>query len=164
MAASIHIVLTNEEERTLSELRVATTVPPRTRDRAHMLRLNAQGWTVPAIAEIFECHEHTVRATLRRWQDKGLGGLWEAPGRGAKAKWQEADLQAVEQWIDEEARTYNSHQLARKLTEHRQVKLSPRRLRHLLQKRALDGSEPAIVTEASKTPNKNDLNKLTSIP
>ncbi|OLP18744.1 hypothetical protein BST81_09175, partial [Leptolyngbya sp. 'hensonii'] len=24
-----------------------------------MLRLNAQGWTAPAIAEVFECHEHT---------------------------------------------------------------------------------------------------------
>jgi len=57
MPASIQIVLT-EEDRTLSELRVATTVPQRTRDRAHMLRLNAQGWTVPVIAEIFECHEH----------------------------------------------------------------------------------------------------------
>jgi len=65
MPASIQIVLTDEEDRTLSELRVATTVPQRTRDRAHMLRLNAQGWTVPVIAEIFECHEHTVRATLR---------------------------------------------------------------------------------------------------
>lgn len=112
MPASHHIALTDEEDRTLSELRVATTVPQRTRDRAHMLRLNAQGWTVPAIAEIFECHEHTVRATLRRWQDQGLGGLWEAPGRGAKRQWQEADLQTVEQWIEQDARTYNSHQLA----------------------------------------------------
>jgi len=76
--ASIQIVLTDEEDRTLSELRVATTVPQRTRDRAHMLRLNAQGWTVPA--EIFECHEHTVRATLRRWQDKGLGIMGGSDG------------------------------------------------------------------------------------
>jgi transposase len=163
MPASIQIVLTDEEDRTLSELRVATTVPQRTRDRAHMLRLNAQGWTVPAIAEIFECHEHTVRATVRRWQDKGLGGLWEALGRGAKPKWQEADLQTVEQWIEQDARTYNSHQLAQKLSEQRQVKLSPRRLRHLLQKRALDGNELVTATEASKTLSKNNSNKPTSI-
>jgi len=97
MPASIHIALTDEEDRTLSELRVATTVPQRTRDRAHMLRLKAQGWTVPAIAEIFACHEHTVRATLNRWQTRGLGGLWEAPEPGAKRKWQETDLQMVEQ-------------------------------------------------------------------
>lgn len=156
MPASLDIALTDEEDRTLSELRVATTVSQRTRDRAHMLRLNAQGWTVPAIAEIFKCHEHTVRATLSRWQNQGLGGLWEALGRGAKRKWQEADLQTVEQWIEQDARTYNSHQLAQKLAQHKQVKLSPRRLRYLLQKRALDGSEPATATEANKTLSKSN--------
>lgn len=74
------------------ELRVAKTVSQRTRDRAHMLRLNAQGWTAPAIAEIFECQEHTVRETIRRWQQVGLGGLWDASGRGAKAKWLEEEM------------------------------------------------------------------------
>ena len=106
--------------------------------------------------EIFECHEHTVRATLRRWEYQGLGGLWETPGRGAKRKWQEADLQTIEQWIEQDARTYNSHQLTQKLAEQRQVRLSPRRLRHLLQKRASDGNEHGRVTEASKTLSKND--------
>jgi transposase len=47
-----------------------------------MIRLNAQGWNAPAIAEIFECCEHTVRATLKRWQDNGVNGLWDAYGRG----------------------------------------------------------------------------------
>jgi DNA-directed RNA polymerase specialized sigma24 family protein len=81
MSAPLRIVLTPEEERTLSELRQAQNVPQRTRDRAHMLRLNAEGWNVPKIADIFDCHQHTVRATLRRWQTRGLGGLWEASGR-----------------------------------------------------------------------------------
>ena len=48
MPAPIRIVLTEEEDRTLLELRVAADVPQRTRDRAHMLRLNAQGWNTPA--------------------------------------------------------------------------------------------------------------------
>ena len=161
MPAPIHIILTEEEDRTLSELRVASTVPRRTRDRAHMLRLNAQGWTVPVIAEIFECHEHTVRATLRRWENDGLGGLWEALGRGSKQKWQTADLQFVEQCIEQEPRTYNSFQLAQKLAEERSVKLSPRRLRHLLQKRAFGENAPAIVKQANKTPSRSNSNKLT---
>ena len=155
MPAPIHVVLNEAEDCTLSELRVATTVPQRTRDRAHMVRLNAQGWTVPAIAQIYECHEHTVRASLRRWEQKGLGGLWEAPGRGAKRKWQETDLQTVEQWIEQDARTYNSHQLAQKLAEERQIQLSLRRLRHLLQKRAFSGNELAIATEENLTLSKN---------
>ena len=54
MPAPIRIVLSQAENSMLSELRVAQTVPQRTRDRAHVLRLNAQGWNVPAIAEILE--------------------------------------------------------------------------------------------------------------
>lgn len=163
MPAPIHLILNSEEDRTLAELRLATTVSQRTRDRAHMIRLNAQGWTVPAIAEIFECHEQTVRATLRRWEENGLGGLWEAVGRGAKRHWQEEDLAAVEQWIEQDPRTYNSCQLAEKLSSERQVKLSARRLRHILQKRAFAGNEPDTPTEANKTPSKSGSNKLTLI-
>ncbi len=51
MPAPLRIALTSEEDRTLSELRIAPNVPQRTKDRAHMLRLNAQGWNVAAIAE-----------------------------------------------------------------------------------------------------------------
>lgn len=162
MPAPIHVVLNTEEDRTLTELRLATSVPQRTRDRAHMVRLNAQGWRVPAIAEIFECHEQTVRVTLRRWQDNGLGGLWEALGRGAKRQWQEADMRSVEEWVEQDPRTYNSYQLAEKLVKERQVKLSARRIRHLLQKRASAGNALATPTEGNKTLSKNGLNRLTS--
>ena len=159
MPAPIRIILTEEEDRTLLELRVATSVPQRTRDRAHMLRLNAQGWNAPAIAEIFECHEHTVRATIRRWQTDGLGGLWEAPGRGAKRRWSETDLQYLEQCLELEGRTYNSLQLTQKLSQERQVKLSPDRLRHLLQKRAIEGNARATAIEPNKTLSINNSNK-----
>jgi transposase len=160
MPAPIRIVLTESEDRTLLELRVASNVPQRIRDRAHMLRLNAQGWNAPAIAEIFECHEHTVRATIRRWQTDGLGGLWEAPGRGAKRKWQEADLQYLEHCLEHSERTYNSMQLAQKLKQERSVQLSPDRLRHLLQKRALGGNARGTVIELNKTFSTNNSNKL----
>ncbi len=159
MPAPIRLILTEEEDRTLLELRVATCVPQRTRDRAHMLRLNAQGWAAPAIAEIFECHEHTVRATIRRWQADGLGGLWEAPGRGAKRKWLEADLQYLEQCLELEGRTYNSLQLVEKLFQERRVKLSPDRLRHLLQKRGSSGNAHGIVIELNKTLSTNNSSK-----
>lgn len=159
MPAPVHIVLTAEEDQTLSELRVATTVPQRTRDRAHMLRLNAQGWTVPAIAEIFECQENTVRQALRRWQQEGLAGLWDAPGRGAKPKWQEADILYLEQCLEQDPRTYNSRQLSEKLEQQRQVELSADRIRRILQKRASSGSGLAIVNEANKTPTTKRLSK-----
>ena len=57
MPAPLRIVLSQTDDEMLAELRVATTVPQRTRDRAHMLRLNAQGWNSPSIAEMFDCHD-----------------------------------------------------------------------------------------------------------
>ena len=53
MPAPLRIILTEEEDRTLNELREAQTVPDRTRDRAHILRLNAQGVNVSVIAKIW---------------------------------------------------------------------------------------------------------------
>jgi transposase len=161
MPAALRIILSEEEDRTLSELRLAQTVPQRTRDRAHMLRLNAQGWTVAAIADIFECHEHTVRATLKRWQTDGLGGLWEAPGRGAKRRWQETDMQHLEQCLEQEQRTYTSAQLSVKLEQERAVKLSPDRIRRVLKKRGGDGSAPVTARALSKTQSSMKLNSLT---
>lgn len=86
MPAPLHIVLTAEEDRTLSELRVATTLSQRTRDRVHMLRLNAQGWTVPAIAEIFDCQENTVRRTLQRRRHKWLRGTLGCRWTGSQSQ------------------------------------------------------------------------------
>lgn len=158
MPAPLRIRLVPEEDYTLSQLQVATLVPHRTRKRAHMLRLNAQGWTVGAIAEIFECHEHTVRATIRRWQQQGLGGLWEAAGRGTKRLWQEEDMQYLEQCLEQQERTYNSKQLANVLEQERQVNLSADRIRRILQKRGGDGNERDTASEENKTRNTNNSN------
>jgi len=91
----------------------------------------AEGWNAPAIAEMFECCEHTVRATLRRWQQLGLdcGMLLDGetnPGGSSR-------LGLFEQCLEQEARTYNSQQLAQKLEQERQ-KLSADRIRRLMKK------------------------------
>lgn len=151
MAAPLRITLSAPEEVTLRELRKASSVAYRVRDRAHMLLLNADGWSAPAIAEIMNCHEHTVRAAIKHWTNAGLYGLWEKPGRGKKATWQPSDLEYLEQYLNEEERTYNSSQLAAKLWQERQVKLSADRIRKLLKKRAIDGNAPGKATASVRT-------------
>ena len=150
MPAPLRITLTEADDNMLSELRVATTVPQRTRDRAHILRLNAQGWNVPAIAKMFECHEHTVRATIRRWQASGLSGLWEAPGRGAKRRWIDADLEYIETLLKQETRTYNSVQLSRILREDRSVHISSDRLREILKKKVPMETNPSQPSQKAR--------------
>jgi transposase len=110
---------------------------------------------------MFECHPHRVRATLKRWVDWGLGGLWEASGRGAKAKWQVADLEYLERCIEDDTRTYNSVQLAAKLKQERAVTLSSDRLRRLLKKKGIGGNALVKVIATSKTPFKKPSSKQT---
>lgn len=135
MGARLRVFLSAEEDRTLRELRTATTVPQRVRDRASMLRLNDRGLYVEKIAAYFDCNKQTVRETIHRWQKHGLGGLWEAQGRGQKKSWQEEDIEYLEQCLKKEPRTYNSKQLAEKLAQDRKVKLSADHLRRVLKKR-----------------------------
>jgi transposase len=135
MPAPLRVILNDADAEMLRELRVATTVPQRTRDRAHMLWLNHDGWNVPAIADMFDCHEHTVRATIRRWEGAGLSGLWEAPGRGAKPRWNAADMACIEACLADETRTYNSAQIVRKLKDEGLVDLSSSQLREILKKK-----------------------------
>lgn len=135
MAARLRIFLTPEEDRTLFELRTATTVAVRIKDRAEVVRLNAHGWYVEKIAAHFNWHPQTVRDTIHRWRTQGLGGLWEADGRGGKPRWQAADMEYLEDCLRQEQRTYNSRQLAQKLRDERHVRLSPDHLRRVLQKR-----------------------------
>jgi transposase len=135
MPAPLRVILSEAEGSMLRELRVATTAVQRTRDRAHMLRLNHDGWNVPAIADMFGCHEHTVRATIRRWEAGGLSGLWEAVGRGAKPSWNAADMACIEACLADETRTYNSAQIVRKLKDEGLVDLSSGQLRAILKKK-----------------------------
>jgi len=151
MALPLRVTLTPEEKSTLRELRMASIVPYRVRDRAHMLLLNAEGWNAPAIGSILEYHEHTVRAAIRQWKKVGLYGLWEKEGRGKKPTWEASDIDYLEQCLNEEERTYNSTQLASKLEAERGVKLSADRIRKLLKKKGIVGSAPVKVIESAKT-------------
>jgi transposase len=159
MGARLRIFLTAEEDRTLLELRAATTVPQRVKDRADVLRLNAQGWYVEKIAAYLHWHPQTVRDTLHRWQKQGLGGLWEGKGRGSKPRWQAADLAHLEACLRQDEQIYNSHQLSQKLATDRQVKLSPDHLRRVLKKRESFRSEPVLVIASVSHPNNAPSNK-----
>ena len=58
----------------------------RVSQRAHMVLLNARGYTVPQIAEIFEVGEDVVRTWLHRYQQAGPTGLDDRPRPGRPPK------------------------------------------------------------------------------
>lgn len=134
MPAGLKITLTKHEDKTLRELELANQIPRRTKQRASMLRLNSRGKTVKEIAVYLECADSTVRQTIHRWQDQGLAGLWEAPGRGKKATWTEEDWSAVEKWLSED-RSYSARQLSQRLANEKQIKLGAEQVRRILVKK-----------------------------
>lgn len=135
MGARLRIFLNKAEDRELFELRKAANVPQRVKDRAEAVRLNNRGWYVEKIADYLGWSLGTVRDTLHRWQRSGIEGLREAEGRGAKVRWQEADMVYLEDCLRQDERTYNSQQLAKKLAEAREVNLSADQVRRILKKR-----------------------------
>lgn len=135
MGFRLRICLTPEQDRTLRELRTADYLPQRIRDRAEVVRLNAHGWVVEKIAAYLSWNPQTVRETLHRWERDGLGGLWDAPRPGGIRRWQESDLEYLEDCLSNDPRRYNAKQLAEKLAQERQVRLSPQQIRQILSKR-----------------------------
>lgn len=134
MPALLQVKLTIEEDTTLRELSLATEVPRGTRQRAIAVRLNSGGWRVGEIAQHLQMNEHSVRRAIRQWQTVGLYGLWEKHRPGRQRHWQEEEVKAVAQWLQEE-RSYTSLQLSHKLANERHVHLSQRPMSRLLQKR-----------------------------
>lgn len=155
----LKVELTPEEDITLFELRTAAGIPQRTKDRAEALRLNHRGWSCGQIAEYFNWQVATVRHAIHRWQDKGLYGLWDEPRSGRPRGWQEADLDYLEEVIEQDPRTFNSRQLVQQLADHRDVHLSRRHLRRVLKKRATAGSAPATATVTCMIRLKKPVNK-----
>lgn len=73
------------------------------------------------------------------------GGLWDAPGRGTKPKWQEADMIYLEQCLEQQPRTYNMRQLAQILVVEPEVELSADRIRRIIKKTTVAGVSWKVV-------------------
>lgn len=67
MAAPLRIQLTPEEDRLLLELSLDPRTHKKTRLWAMMVRLAAEGWTAPKIAQHFHKDRTTVYLVLRRF-------------------------------------------------------------------------------------------------
>ncbi len=78
----IRLVLSPEE---IAHLEQARRTRPQIAERCHYVLLNAEGWSVPHIAQRLDRNEHTIRTWLKAYQRAGLPGLHNTaqPGRPA---------------------------------------------------------------------------------
>jgi transposase len=119
-------------------LRVRTT-ERRVHERLAMVQAVADGATVPQAARALGCHPQTVRQVVKRFLAEGFAGLADRPRSGRPGRLSEADLLALEERLDADARTgartWTLPQLTGWLAEERGVTLSPDRLGVLLKQR-----------------------------
>lgn len=76
------------EERERAELkRLARREVGRVSERIRMILLSSKGYSVPQIADIFECDQASVRTWIERFEAEGVNGLHDRPrcGRPRKA-------------------------------------------------------------------------------
>jgi transposase len=134
-SAPLRVFLSAKEDEKLWKITKKPTIKPRVRIRAEILRLSSQGWKVEKIAEYQKCSTATVRRTIHRWKSEGLEGLEDKSRPGRKPKWQEEDLEKLEEKLDTEERSYNSSQLCEILKKEREIQLSERQMRRILRKK-----------------------------
>lgn len=70
MGSRLRVFLTREQDKNLFNLRTAD-IPQKVKDRAEVIRLNANGWYVEKIASDFNWTAQTVREVLHKWEDMG---------------------------------------------------------------------------------------------
>jgi putative transposase len=127
----LSITLTSDDRLALERLRHAAKTPVAVRARCQMLLLSADGWSPPRIAAHLAYHPHTVRAVLRRFQERGVRGLTpDLPGPPPDATRREQVTGALDRLLDQE-RTWTAAQLAAALGEEGIV-LSTRQTRRYL--------------------------------
>ena len=76
------LVLSSEERAQVEQARCSR---PQIAERCHYGLLNAEGWSVPQIAQRLDRNEHTIRTWLKAYQTAGLPGLHNTPQPGRPA-------------------------------------------------------------------------------
>jgi len=82
---AIYQQLSDEEKHTLKEMykNHPLHLP---RKRAHAILLSNQTFSMTLIADIFHVCRQTVATWFSQWENQGLCGLFDCPGRGRKSK------------------------------------------------------------------------------
>ena len=129
------VSLSEDEQAELRRRAHERGVRPSIRDRLEMVRLCDMGWSVPRIAQHLGAHEQTVRRYVKTYLTHGFDGLAPRPHSGRPPRVLVADLEAVEQLLDESDRTWTAPQLVAWLEVERNVRVCRDHLGRLLRRR-----------------------------
>jgi transposase len=103
------------------------------RNRAHMILLLFQdNRTYEDVANIFKTHVNTVRNWAERWVSRGIDGLYNLDGRGAKPIFSKDEEKIIIECLEQEPRSLRK--IAAMVEERTGIKASIETLRRIAKK------------------------------
>lgn len=122
----------------------------RTRQRAHCLWLRSRGMKNAELLTIFPISEKTLYNWLNAWDENGLVGLYDRPGRGRKSKLTDEQEVQVKRWADDSPRQLKT--VLKKIESTWDIKISLDTLQRILKALEMSWRRMRRVTAGSPPP------------
>ncbi|MGH2415213.1 MAG: IS630 family transposase [Microcystaceae cyanobacterium] len=100
------------------------------RQRAHCLMLHQEGFTIAQLQDIFQVSRKTLYNWFNAWEDRGLVGLYNQPGRGRKATFTPEQQQQIRAWAQQHPQQLK--QVLQKVQEQWDICVSRKTLQRVL--------------------------------
>lgn len=100
------------------------------RQRAHCLLLHQEGFSIPKLQDIFQVSRKTLYNWLNAWEQKGLVGLYNQPGRGRKPTFTPEQQQQIRLWTQEHPKQLK--QVLQKVKESWNIDVSKQTIKRVL--------------------------------
>lgn len=125
---SQHLTLSGEEDEQLRHFEQSEHFRPKVRLRAQVVRLNAAGWSRRRIAQHTGRTYGTVCQDLKRWHERGVEGLADAPATNQPEKLTREMRELVLEKLQEE-RTWTCRLLVEAVAQTFKVSVSAEAMR-----------------------------------
>lgn len=100
------------------------------RRRAHCILLHSQDFSVGQLMDIFSVGEKTIYNWFNEWENRGMAGLYNRPGRGRKAIFDDEQKEQIKQWAQRYPRQLK--QVVQKVKEVWKITVSTQTIKRVL--------------------------------
>lgn len=100
------------------------------RQRAHCILLRSQGYGIAQLMDIFLVSRKTLYNWFNSWEDRGLVGLYNQPGRGRKATFSPEQIEQIRVWTQQHPKQLK--QVVAKVQQQWDISVSTKTIKRVL--------------------------------
>lgn len=100
------------------------------RQRAHCILLRSQEYSINQLIEIFNVSRKTLYNWFHNWEEQGVLGLYNRPGRGRKKMFNAKQAEQIQDWVEQQPKQLK--QVAAKIQEEWGITTSTQTIKRVL--------------------------------